>query len=267
MIKLRHITYQRENRTILDTIDWEVRKGEHWAIIGPNGAGKTTLLNILNGYQWPTDGTVNVLGKTFGQTNLRQLRKSIGWVSASLSEQYERNHGRLTACQVVLSGKHASIGLYDSPSPEETRQAEQLLETFGCRSLAHAHFHTLSQGEKQRVILARAWMAKPELLILDEPCSGLDFPAREHLLQAISTLGNEADGPTILYVSHHVEEILPFISHVLLLQNGKILASGQKEQILTGDNLSHLFNMDVQVDWLYGRPWLRPAKTTMVNGN
>ncbi|PTM58215.1 ABC transporter ATP-binding protein [Desmospora activa] len=259
MIKLQQITYHRQNRRILDSIDWEVHQGEHWALIGPNGAGKTTLLNILNGYIWPSSGTVEVLGKTFGQTDLRQLRKSIGWVSSSLAEQYGRNHGRLTASQVVLSGKHASIGLYDSPSSEDTQQAEQLLETFGCQSLAHAHFHTLSQGEKQRVILARAWIAHPKLLILDEPCSGLDFPAREHLLHAIGTFGNQANGPTILYVSHHVEEILPFISHALLLQQGQILASGPKQQILTSHNLSQLFQMKVETEWQQGRPWIRPA--------
>lgn len=257
VIDIQNVTWQRENQHILQNINWSVNHGEHWAIIGANGAGKTALLNIINGYMWPTSGQVTILGKQFGHYDLRELRKSIGWVSSSLFERFNRFRVNEQTLHVVLSGKFASIGVYEDISEEDRQEAYDLLQFFNCSPLAEKPFNVLSQGQKQRVLLARAWMTKPELLILDEPCTGLDLLARENLLQAVERLADAPDGPTILYVSHHVEEIIPLFTHALLLKDGQILASGKKERTLTDDRLSTLFDVPIDLSWQAGRPWVK----------
>jgi len=257
VIDMQTVSWRRDDRWILQNIDWTVRRGEHWALIGSNGAGKTTLLNIINGYAWPTSGNVSVLGKKFGHCDVRELRKSIGWVSSALFDQYYRFRQNEPALNVVLSGKYASIGIYEHVSDKDREEAYALFEFFRCEELAHQPFHVLSQGEKQRVLLARAWMAKPELLILDEPCTGLDLLARERLLHAVQQLAEAPDGPTVLYVTHHVEEIIPLFTHAFLLQDGQVLASGKIESVLTDHLLSKLFGVTIHLTWQRGRPWVK----------
>lgn len=264
VIDLNDVSWQRDNRWILQSINWKVERGEHWAIIGSNGAGKTALLNMINGYMWPTHGEITILGKRFGHFDLRQLRQSIGWVSSALVDQFFRSRKKEPTLQIVLSGKYASIGIYERVSDRDKEAAYELLELFRCAHLADKPFSVLSQGEKQRVLLARAWMAKPELLILDEPCTGLDLLAREHLLQAVQVLTEAPDGPTVLYVSHHVEEILPLFTHALLLQNGQVLASGKKGDVLTAEKLSTLFGINLDMTWQDGRPWVKLAQIQKV---
>jgi len=256
VIQLSGVSYRRENTVILNDINWSVRKGEHWVLMGVNGSGKTSLLNLITGYLWPSTGQIEVLSHRFGKIDLRELRKSIGWVSSSLGERFFQSVPSEIAQDVVVSGKFASMGLYDAVTSADRDEALHLMESFGCAGLAQKPFRLMSQGEKQRVLLARAWMAKPSLLILDEPCTGLDVFAREQLLSSVEQLARQEDGPTLLYVTHHAEEVLPVFSHILLLQEGQVVASGRKDDVLTSASLSQAFGIGVTVSWQNHRPWV-----------
>lgn len=261
---MQRVSWRRGNRPILNNIHWNVERGEHWAIIGPNGAGKTALLNMISGYVWPTTGKVAIFNRVLGQVDVRELRKSIGWVSSALFERLYRIRRNERVLNVVLSGKFASLGIYEQVSAADENSAQELLELFQCAHLAEKPFHVLSQGEKQRILLARAWMSRPKLLILDEPCTGLDLLARERLLSAIQRLAEAPDGPTILYVSHHVEEIIPLFTHALLLKDGHVLAGGKKRDVLQKNQLSELFGVNLNVTWQAGRPWIQSLSPSMV---
>ncbi len=260
IIRMRNVTWIRGEKTILNEIDWTVRPGEHWALLGLNGSGKTSLLQIINGYQWPTRGEIAVLGKTFGRVDLRDLRKQIGWVSTSMSNRFQADAPAEKALDVVISGKYASIGLWEAVDHRDREQAMDMLRRFSAEHLADSPFQTLSQGERQRVLIARAFMAQPSLLILDEPCTGLDVRAREGLLNSLSQAqeanANGGDSISIVYVTHHVEEILPFISHVLILDEGHIVAQGPKREVLTDAVLSSAFHVPVKTSWQSDRLWL-----------
>ncbi len=253
ILNIANASYKKDNVYILKNINWKVQPGEHWAVIGLNGSGKTSLLKLINGYIFPSSGEVTVLGKKFGEYDFRELRKSIGWVSSSLQESLYASE---TVEEIVISGKYASIGLYERPENSDYEKAHELLEQFGSTDLQKRLYYTLSQGEKQKVILARALTSQPKLLILDEPCTGLDIFARENFLSLIEEIGNEANSPTILYVSHHIEEILPVFTHALLLKNGGIHSSGKKEDVLTKSNLTKFFDRELQAVWNNGRMWI-----------
>ncbi|KYG91514.1 molybdenum ABC transporter ATP-binding protein [[Bacillus] sp. KCTC 13219] len=252
MIAIENLLLYRNGKTILQDISWKVQRGEHWAILGLNGSGKTTLLKVINGYIWSNEGVVQVLGETYGKADMREVRKSIGWVSAAMIEEFNRLD---PVIEIVLSGKFGAIRLFESVSDEEIEEAIGLLEQFGIRHLANTAFEFLSQGERQRVQIARALMAKPKLLILDEPCSGLDLIERENLLQTIAQIADKGD-VTLLYVTHHVEEILPCFSHTLLMRDGQIFAQGLREQHLTAACLSEFFGQKVAVQMEKQRAWV-----------
>ncbi len=250
IIELKAVTWLRERRPILENVDWRIQSGEHWCLFGLNGSGKTTLLNILGGYIWPSKGDVTVLGKRFGEVDLRDLRKMIGLVSTSLQQKL---YGNELVEEIVISGKHATIGLYDQVMEEDKERAWQLLERLGAISLRGRAYHTLSQGEQQRVLIARALMPSPKLLILDEPCSGLDLLAREQLLQLISQLAAAKDAPTLIYVTHHLEEILPSFSQTLLLKNGRVFQAGPTSDLFSSASLSEFLEVPVEVQHWNGR--------------
>ncbi|WP_227939505.1 ABC transporter ATP-binding protein [Alkalihalobacillus deserti] len=260
IVSLKNVMWSREGRTILDQISWDVSPGEHWVILGLNGSGKTSILNLLTGYQWASKGEVHVLGEKFGQTNIPELRKSIGWVSVSVDERYA-GRGSDIALEVVISGKHASIGLYEEVTKEDIVRANALLTELRIEHLARQPFMKLSQGEKRRVIIARALMGQPKILILDEPCNGLDLYSREQLLETIERLASIEGGPTLLYVTHHLEEVVPTISHALLINHGKIVAQGEKQSVLTEFNLEKTFQLPVVVKWEDERPWVSIKKS------
>lgn len=257
VIELQSVSWQRwaegKNHLILDQISWQVARGEHWAVLGLNGSGKTTLLNMINGYIWPTSGSMRVLGRTFGQVDVRELRKEIGWVSSALQEGVRSSE---KTEHLVVSGKYASIGLYERPQPGDIDRAAELMEQLGCLHTFGRSYGSCSQGEKQKLLIARALMASPQLLILDEATNGLDFLAREALLASIEQLAEEHDTPTILFVTHHIEEVLPVFRKTLLLQRGTVFAQGDSAEILTSERLSSFFQIPVQVEWQQGRPWL-----------
>lgn len=253
IIDIQNVSWDRNEQKILQNINWTVQNGEHWCLLGLNGSGKTTLLNMINGYIWPTEGSMSVLDKKFGEFDLRELRKSIGWVSTSLQQKL---YGSETALKIVLSGKFATIGLYDETNVEDISHAENLMESLGCTALINRTYDTLSQGERQRVLIARALMASPKLLILDEPCTGLDVFAREQLLQMIAAVAAEKDAPTIIYVTHHVEEILPCFTKTLLIKEGKVFAARETSEVLTSATMSDFFAVPVHIQRRDGRSWL-----------
>lgn len=254
VISVQDIVWRREGKHILDHVSWDVFAGEHWAILGLNGSGKTSLLKIITGYEWPTSGQVNVLGERYGATNIQELRKSIGWVSSALDQRYQYMTDAVE--KVVLSGKFASVRLYDEVTAEDKEKAFELMEHFHIRYLEGRPFHQLSQGEKKKTMLARAWMADPKLLILDEPCSGLDIYSREELLTSIQKLCARADGPTLIYVTHHVEEVIPAFTHALMIKNGQVVAAGAKQEMLTESFLQQTFRVPINVRWESNRPWI-----------
>jgi len=258
IIDVKNVSWVREESIILQDVSWQVQPGEHWCIVGLNGSGKTTLLNMINGYIWPTTGQVSVLGHKFGEFDLRELRKSIGWVSSSLQQ---RLYGSETALNIVLSGKFATIGLYDDFLQEDLAKAHSLLELLGCKKLTHRRYDTFSQGERQRVLIARALMASPKLLILDEPCTGLDVFARELLLSMVDNITRQPDAPTLLFVTHHIEEIMPVFKKTLLIKDGTIFKAGDTLDLLNTKLLSDFFEAPLEVERRNERTWLLPLSS------
>ncbi|MGM8364543.1 ABC transporter ATP-binding protein [Virgibacillus sp. W0181] len=254
VIDMKNVSWKRTGKTILTDINWQVEKGQHWAVLGLNGSGKTSLLNMVNGYIWPTTGTVSVLGERFGKTDIRELRKSIGWVSSSMQE---RINGRHVVEDIIVSGKFASVGLdHLEPVKNDYERVYQLMEQLGCKHLYNQTYDKCSNGEKQKVLIARGLMPAPKLLILDEPTSGLDFIAREELMNSLQELAETNDAPTIIFVTHHIEEVLPFFSHTLLVKRGTVFDQGQRKETLTGDNLSAFFEKSIHVEWHKNRAWM-----------
>jgi len=254
-LELRDVSYRANGKKILDSINWTVQPGEHWAILGPNGAGKSTLLKVACGFLWPNaGGTVLRRGKTL--LNLRELRKSIGWVTSSLAAEIPETE---KALRTVVSGKFAQIGLLEqfggAATASDYRSALRYLVEMGCGYLPNQEFGTLSQGEQQKVLIARARMTKPYLIILDEPCAGMDPGARENFLATLQRLGRRKRVPSLIYVTHHVEEILPLFKKTLVLKEGKILESGKTSAILKRDVLERLYNTPLTITRKKGRYW------------
>lgn len=238
VIELKNVSWKRQNKLILNDINWSVPEGEHWVLLGLNGSGKTTLLKMINGYIWPTTGEICVLGKQFGKYPLGELRKIIGWVSTAMQEKL---YGEEYTENIVLSGKFASPKLYDNPEQEDINRALSLMEEYGLSNFIRRPYASLSQGERQKVLIVRALMASPKLLILDEPCTGLDVFAREQLLETVEQLGKQKDGPTLIYVTHHIEEILPIFQKTLMLRRGEVYKTGNTEELITESQLSDFF--------------------------
>ncbi len=235
----------RDGTVILDDVNWRVERGEHWVILGANGSGKTSLLSALTGYLMPTAGKISLLGQTYGEADWRELRKKIGLVSSSVRQMMADEE---PALETVASGKYAMIDFWGRVTRTEKTQALKLLRQVECAYLAERPWRVLSQGERQRVLIGRALMAKPRVLILDEPCAGLDPAAREHFLQFLQRLGAQKNSPTLVLVTHHVEEIMPVFSHLLVLKGGRVLAAGEKADVLNSRNLSQAFNVQMKLN-------------------
>ena len=253
VVDMRGVALRRGERMILQGIDWTVRPGEHWALVGANGSGKTTLLRLACGYLWPSEGEIDVLGERFGAVDLRELRTRIGWVSSALSAMVHNHH---PAMDIILSGPRAALGIFDPPTEADRAEAGALAERFDLAGVADSPFGVLSAGERQKVLIARALMCRPQLLILDEACAGLDLRARELLLRQIDALAAEG-GLTLIFVTHHIEEISPGFTHALVLDGGRIAASGPKGDILTAETLSEALRVEMAVDRHEGRFWPR----------
>src|SRR5688500_3716447 len=228
ILEVNNLRVARGNVTILDNLSWRVSRGEHWVILGANGSGKTSLLKALTGYLSPTSGEVSLLGRRYGTCDWRDLRLKIGVVMSAFATSIPPAE---PALETVVSGKFAQLDLWHRVSPADRAAALRLLRANRLVALARREWLYLSQGERQRVLIARALMAYPRLLILDEPCAGLDPVARETFLQFIEHLARRrgAFAPALVLVTHHVEEIMPAFTHALLLREGAVHATGPRE--------------------------------------
>ena len=244
ILEISGLRIRRGDTIILDDVSWRVERGQHWAILGANGSGKTSLLSALTGYLMPTSGEITLLGQRYGETDWRELRKKIGLVSSSVRQMMTDDE---PALESVISGKYAMIDFWGRVSRGDRIRAKQILRLIECAHLAERPWRVLSQGERQRVLIGRALMAQPRLLILDEPCAGLDPAAREHFLQFLQRLGGKKNSPALVLVTHHVEEIMPVFSHVLILKAGRALAVGTKTAMLNSKNLSDAFAARMQL--------------------
>jgi iron complex transport system ATP-binding protein len=254
-LELRDVSHVAGGKKILDSINWTVQPGEHWAILGPNGSGKTTLLRIASGYLWPNaGGLIRRKGKQL--TYLPELRKSMGWVSAALVSEIPAQERSL---DTVVSGKFAQIGylggLWGEASRYDYTCARRYLKELGCLHLCDQAFGTLSQGEQQKVLIARARMTKPYLIILDEPCAGMDPGARENFLAALGKVARQKKIPALIYVTHHLEEILPLFGNTLVLSDGKVLQSGRTRTVLKRSMLKKLYGVSLTITKRRGRYW------------
>jgi len=250
ILSVTDLAITRDGTKILDRISWSVGKGEHWVILGANGSGKTSLLSALTGYLTPTTGEVEVLGQRYGASDWRELRRAIGIVSSSVRHMM---HDDEPALHSVISGKFAMIDFWGKSSPADRAQAMRILRQVECAQIASRPWRVLSQGERQRVLIGRALMARPRLLILDEPCAGLDPVSREHFLQFIQELGSRRNSPALILVTHHVEEIMPIFSHILLLKKGRVLVSGPRDSVLASQSLGETFGAKVKLRRHLGR--------------
>ena len=251
-IDLRGVTVLKAGKRLLSGIDWTVGAGERWVLFGPNGAGKTTLLQVVSTYQFPARGTATILGERMGRTDVRRLRPRIGYVGPAPSSLVRRY---LPCLDVVMTGLHASFvdTRWHHYTPADRRFAAQQMERMGVAGMADREFATLSEGERKRVLIARALMARPELLLLDEPGTGLDLGARERLIASLSIMGPGQGMLTVVLVTHHVEEIPPGFDHILIVAGGRVQASGPTRSVLTGETLSGVYGMPLAVESSNGR--------------
>lgn len=253
----KNVSFVRDGRKILDDINWQIKENENWALIGLNGSGKSTLLSMLPAYVFPSSGELWVFENKFGACFWKEVRDKLGFVSSALQNNFSSTLNRQSLENIVISGAYNSIGIYQEVADEVKNKAEKIIENFKISYIKDKIFGSLSQGEQRRTLLARAFMNEPNLLILDEPCSGLDITARESFLKNLQEISeSEEDKIAFIYVSHQIEEIIPAVSHVAILKDGKMIAQGNKKKILTKKFLSQLFELDVDIIWKNGRPYL-----------
>jgi iron complex transport system ATP-binding protein len=245
IISIRDLCVVRGGTEILKAIQWEVAPSENWVILGANGSGKTTLLSCVTGYVTPSAGTIEVLGKRYGKTDWRELRKEVGLVSSSIRHWIEDAQ---TALDIVASGRNAELNLWRPAEGSLLREARKRLREVECGRIETRPWAFLSQGERQRVLIGRALMARYRILILDEPCAGLDPVARERFLQFLSRLASSAKTPNLVFVTHHVEEILPCFGKALILKGGRVLSQGPIDAVISSANMSKAFDSSIKVE-------------------
>jgi iron complex transport system ATP-binding protein len=257
VIRMTAVGVRRGRSHLLRSVDWTVELDERWVVLGPNGAGKTTLLQLAAAQLHPTTGTAEVLGERLGAVDVFELRPRIGLTSAALAARVPAEE---TVLDVVVSAGYAVLGRWrEDYELLDTGRARHLLYQLGVHGLADRRFGTLSEGERKRVQIARALMPDPELLLLDEPAAGLDLAGREQLVARLATLAADPDAPTMVLVTHHVEEIPPGVTHGLLLRDGMVVAAGLLTEVLTPDLLSVTFGMPLALDRHAGRYSARAA--------
>ena len=243
-LSLTNVSLERQNKKLLNNVTWQVNKGEHWAILGLNGSGKTSLLKLITAEYWTSQGSMEVLGNQFGGTDISNIRTKIGIVGSFIAERLSPH---MLAEKIVLTGKYKSSILYTEYGEKELEEARQMLISIGGEHLLGRIYASLSQGEKQLLLIARSLMESPEILILDEATSGLDLFARKKLLTQIEQITSLPNAPTIIYVTHHAEEITRSFTHVLLLKKGNIIAKGPKNEVLTEEILSDFYDQPVSI--------------------
>lgn len=255
VLDLVDVSLMRDGKKLLSSITWQVADGERWVVVGPNGAGKTTALQIAGGNLHPSSGTARVLGETLGRVNVFDLRPRIGLTSAAVDLRIPRHEKVRDA---VLTASYGQLGRWRERYEElDTGRAEDLLAWWGMAGFAEREYGTLSSGERKRVLVARALMTDPELLLLDEPAAGLDLAGREDLVRRLGNHAADPNSPVTILVTHHVEEIPPGFTHVLMLRQGAVVAAGPIELTLTAENLSTCFGIPLAVQTVEGRYYAR----------
>jgi iron complex transport system ATP-binding protein len=251
VISVDHATITRGPNALIRDVSWQVELDERWVVLGPNGAGKTTLLNLAAARLHPSQGTVHILGERLGRVDVNELRTRIGLSTAAL---HDRIPGDERAVDVVVTASYGVVGRFrESYDGTDTARATVLLRQLGVASLADRAYGTLSEGERKRVQIARALMTDPELLLLDEPAAGLDLGGREDLVSRLSALAADPDSPTLVLVTHHVEEIPPGFTHAMLMRAGAVVAAGPIRQVITEALLSQTFDMPLVLAFEGGR--------------
>ena len=241
VLEFAGVSVRRGAATLLDDVDWVVEEDERWVILGPNGAGKTTLMQLASAQIHPSDGVAAVLEEVLGTVDVFELRPRIGWTSAAVAERIPRHE---LVRDVVVSASYSVVGRWrEEYHALDHERAAALLQEVRAGHLADRTFGTLSEGERKRVQIARALMTDPELLLMDEPAAGLDLGGREDLVSTLSRLAYDPDSPATVLVSHHVEEIPPGFSHALLMREGRVVAQGLLDHVLTEQNLAATFGM------------------------
>ena len=258
ILSVSRLTVSRSGTKILRGVDWTVNPGEMWTILGANGSGKTSLLSCLTGFLTPASGTVTVLGETYGASDWTQLKKRIGLVSSSVRQMVEDTE---RPREIIGGGRYGQINFWGRLTKEDHRQIAAIARQVRCTTLLERDWAVLSQGERQRVLTGRALMAKPELLILDEPCAGLDPVARDRFVHFMQRLATQRRGPAVVLVTHHLEEIPPACTHVLALHNGAVAAAGPITEVITNPIISKIFGALVEVSQRDGKWELALAGT------
>lgn len=244
VICAENIAFQRGRKHILQNICWQIEQGEYWLLFGLNGCGKTTLLSILSGYAKSSAGELMLFGEKLSNDNILTLRRQIGWVSASFFEQYIKTEAVL---DIVLAGKSGTLGIRSEMlTDEDVRQAKKWLTMLGLKKQIRYPYDLLSRGQKQRVLLARALMSERKILILDEPCAGLDLLSKQKILQALNNFC-QLTQKAVIYVTHHTDEILSCFNKALLLKDGQIHSQGDINAVLSTNNLSDYFQIPTNV--------------------
>lgn len=251
VLSLTDASYIRNRRPILDSVNWQVDDSERWVILGPNGAGKTTILKLVTANDFPTTGTVDVFGHRLGKVDIFELRARLGFVSSATARRIPPNE---LVRDVVLTAAYSVEGRWNEEYDAiDVRQADRVLAEWDLLELADQPFGTLSDGERKRTLIARAVMTDPELLLLDEPSASLDLGARERLLQMLSGFAQSPYSPAMVMVTHHVEEIPPGFTHVMLVNGGTVRAAGPIAETLTAENLEATFGMPFELTESGGR--------------
>lgn len=258
VLTVSEASVRRNGKEILRNLNWSVNEGERWVVFGPNGAGKTTLIQLISGYLHPTTGKIEILGETLGRVNLVELRPLVGLASAALDQKIPVNSRVLDVVRTAVYGQTATWR--EEYEAADDRRAMQMLEMLGVAHLAQRKYASLSSGEMKRVGIARALMPNPEVLILDEPASGLDLGGREQLLSTLTTLANDPDAPVIVLVTHHVEEIPVGFTHGLILKAGQEYAKGSLSDVFTSEKISGLFDLPIEIKHENGRFTASAAK-------
>ena len=258
LIDFRGVSLRRGGRVLVGPVDWQVELDERWVVIGPNGAGKTSLLRMAAAMEHPSDGTATVLGERLGRVDMAELRQRVGLSSSALAQRIP--DGELVR-DLVVSASYAVLGRWRENYDEvDYTRAVDTLESVGAEHLADRTYGTLSEGERKRVLIARALMTDPELLLLDEPAAGLDLGGREELVARLADLAADPDAPALVLVTHHVEEIPPGFSHCLILAEGHVVAAGLLRDVMTAENLSAAFGQSIAVDTIDGRYFARRVR-------
>jgi iron complex transport system ATP-binding protein len=247
---LASVSLEIGGKRILSDVTWSARRGEKWVVLGLNGSGKSSLLRLLSGFGYPSRGSMQVLGGRFGVSDLHAMRRRVGWVNGELAADIPPF---MDCREVVSSGGEGSIVVYQPISGEQTDRADRALASMGAEHLRQRAFHTLSTGERQRVLIARALAMQPLLLLLDEPCMGLDPVAREEFLASLSGLFHSRPDLTVVGVSHHVEEIVDGYDRMLLLANGRVAAQGDPDAVMAGPGIGRVYGERCMLERRGGR--------------